>query len=148
MTRYEVRDGEILCNDCVIFFYLADVYPGDGGLLIVPGSHRANFDRPEGLYNGGTITDKIPPGVVNVTPKAGDVVLFSELTTHGVSPWKPVDRERRMVNYRYKVHARGWEHRFSDELKAALSPELLELVRDEDYMNAKDIGSKDVIELI
>jgi hypothetical protein len=128
-------------------FYLTEVKAGDGGLLIVPGSHRASFDRPAGLYNGGTITGEIPPGVVNITPKPGDAVLFLELTTHGVIPWQPADRERRMVNYRYKVRSKGWEYRFSDDLKSVLPPELVELVSDEDYMHEKEIGTKDVVEL-
>ena len=37
--RYEVRNGRIFCNDIIAFFYFTDVYPGDGGLLVLPGSH-------------------------------------------------------------------------------------------------------------
>ena len=38
-TRYQVKDGYIFCNDLVFFFYLTDVNPGDGGLIVIPGSH-------------------------------------------------------------------------------------------------------------
>ena len=37
--RYEVRNSRIFCNDIVAFFYFTDVHPGDGGLVVVPGSH-------------------------------------------------------------------------------------------------------------
>ena len=32
-TRYEYKNGRIFCDTFVIFFYLTDVYPGDGGLI-------------------------------------------------------------------------------------------------------------------
>ena len=87
-NRYEVRDGRIFCDDFVVFPYLYDVHPGDGGLLVVPGTHKTFFDRPGHLYNDGKIkdTDDIPEGVVNITPKAGDFVIISELLTHGALP--------------------------------------------------------------
>ncbi len=147
VTRYEAKDGRIFCNDCVVFFYLTEVRPGDGGLVILSGSHKASFDRPEQLYYGGVIGDDIPPGVVNITPEPGDVVIFSELTTHGVIPWRPTDRERRMVNYRYKTQHSGWEHKFSEKLKSQLPPALVELVSDEDRMHSKEIGKTDFVEL-
>jgi hypothetical protein len=147
-TSYKVKEGHIFCNNCVVFFYLTDVNPGDGGLVLLPGSHKASFDRPEQMYSGGLIGDDIPPGVVNITPEAGDVVIFSELTTHGVIPWQPLDRERRMVNYRYKTHESGWKHRFSDELKSQLHPALVELISDAgSHRISKDIGKTDVVAL-
>jgi ectoine hydroxylase-related dioxygenase (phytanoyl-CoA dioxygenase family) len=146
-TRYEFRDGHILCNDFVVFFYLSEVRPGDGGLLLVPGSHKSALSRPPEMFHGGEIDNDIPPGVVNITPDAGDVVIFSELTTHGVIAWRPQDRRRRMVNYRYKTQQRGYEHRYTPVLKALLPPELVQLVSDEDYMHKKKIAEADVVEL-
>ena len=29
----------------VVFFYLTDVEPGDGGLIVLPGSHKSQFTR-------------------------------------------------------------------------------------------------------
>ena len=54
-ARYEVRRGRIYCDDFVVFPYLDDVLPGDGGLLVVPGSHKSEFDRPPQLFNQGLI---------------------------------------------------------------------------------------------
>ena len=64
------------------------VLPGDGGLLVVPGSHKSEFDRPLQLFNQGRIEEEVPLGVVNITPAAGDVVIMPECVTHGVLPWE------------------------------------------------------------
>lgn len=63
-----------------VSIYLTDVHSGDGGLLVVPGSHKSLFDRPRHLFQNGLIEnrDHIPEGVVNITPKAGDIVVMNE----------------------------------------------------------------------
>ena len=35
---YEVRNGRVLCDHFIVFPYFDDVLPGDGGLLVLPGS--------------------------------------------------------------------------------------------------------------
>ena len=37
---YEVRNGRILCDHFIVFPYFDDVLPGDGGLLVLPGSRE------------------------------------------------------------------------------------------------------------
>ena len=103
--RYDVKDGQIHCNDFICFFYFTDVYPGDGGLVVLPGSHKSNFERPDVLFsqNLEDVDHPIHPPLVNITPKAGDVVVLSELTTYGVLIWKPTDRDRRFLILRYKT---------------------------------------------
>ena len=147
-NRYEVRNSRIFCDDFVVFPYLYDVHPGDGGLLVVPGTHKTFFDRPEHLFNNGRIedADEIPPGVVNITPKAGDVVIISELLTHGALPWKPKDRYRCILVLRYRPQHRG-ESRVPEEVRKRLSPETLELISRADHTHTKEIVKKDVITL-
>eukprot|EP01052_Picozoa_sp_SAG31_P075908 SAG31_NODE_35151_length_325_cov_2.044248_1_plen_72_part_01 len=48
----------ISCYPLVIFFYLTDVVPGDGGLIVLPGSHKALFDRPDRML----VPDLASPG--------------------------------------------------------------------------------------
>lgn len=146
-ARYECRNGRIYCNDFVVFYYLAPVRPGDGGLVVLPGSHKSSFERPASMFHNGKPDEDIPAGVVNITPAAGDVVIFSELLSHGVRTWRCPDRERRMINFRYKTQHRGYEHRFEDGLKLLLPPELLELVQDGDLLQHKQIGKVDRVEL-
>ena len=137
-TRYECRDGRVYCDDFVVFPYMDDVHPGDGGLVVVPGSHKANFHRPRDLFNLDDLGNVTYPAIVNVTPKAGDVVIMPELLTHGILPWTPKDRMRRILILRYTPQHKGSEN-FSAEIKARLSPETLELIQSAHYTHVKDI---------
>ena len=93
-------EGKIQCDYFNIFWYFTDVLPGDGGLVVVPGSHRSVLTRsPEvsrSLFNNGEFFSdgSLPQGVVNVTPRAGDVVVVNEELTHGAMKWNPTDRDR------------------------------------------------------
>ena len=39
-ARFEVSNGRIFCDNFIVFLYFDDVKPGDGGLLVLPGSVR------------------------------------------------------------------------------------------------------------
>jgi hypothetical protein len=140
-TRYETHHGQIYCNDIIVFPYFDDVHPGDGGLLVLPGSHKAAFPRPEGLFNNGLMhtVDDLAPGVVNVTPKAGDIIVTSELMTHGILEWQPKDRIRRILVLRYKPQHAGLAMPYPEEIRTYLSPETLELMETNHYTHVKDI---------
>ena len=143
-VRYEVRDGHIYCDDLVIFPYLSDVHPGDGGLLVVPGSHRCMFERPPELFNNGVIEslEELPEGVVNVTPKAGDFVVMNELVTHGALPWTPANRMRMMLVLRYRPQFR-YSADLPDAINGRLSPETLELTAPAGHTDIKEIVRRD-----
>lgn len=140
-TRYTIEDGRIFCDNLVVFPYLTDVFPGDGGLIVVPGSHKSQFERPRDLFYGGNkITADIPPGVVNLTPRAGDFVIISELLTHGTLPWKPAERDRCTLALRYYPQHYGIDVvDLSEETRASLSPETLELMAITHITNTKEI---------
>ncbi len=144
-TRYETNHGKIYCDDIIVFPYLDDVLPGDGGLIVVPGSHKACFPRPDTLFNDGLFHDveELPPGIVNITPKAGDIIITSELMTHGILEWRPLDRMRRILVLRYKPQHAGLPIPFPDEIMAILSPETLELIETAHYNHIKEIVKKD-----
>ncbi len=149
-TRYECRQDRIFCNDFVVFPYLTDVYPGDGGLIVLPGSHKAEFNRPPDLfYKDNGISDEIPPGLVNITPRAGDMVIISELLTHGTLPWKPVGRDRRVLILRYRPH---YSSTFSSlqipsQIKDRLARETRELVEPAPHNHVKAIVEKEAVTL-
>ena len=140
-TRYELRDGRIYCDDNVVFPYLDDVRPGDGGLLLLPGSHKINFDRPESLFNEGEISsaDELPPGVINVRPRAGDVLVMPEAMTHGILPWTPTDRIRRILVFRYRPQHKDTKSSLPEAIKERLSPEVLELTETGSFKHEKEI---------
>eukprot|EP01047_Picozoa_sp_COSAG01_P006683 COSAG01_NODE_245_length_20483_cov_32.975314_23_plen_316_part_00 len=121
-SRYGLReDGTIYANNFVVFVYLDDVHQGDGGLLVIPGSHKSSFNNKSSLpghdpqdqeflltldedYEGkpyAAVRDKAihwnghpdpaPRGSVNVCPKAGSFVVMTENTTHGTMPVRLYD---------------------------------------------------------
>ena len=148
-TRYETKDGRIYCDDLVAFFYFTDVFPGDGGLIVIPGSHKSEFERPRNLLTLDD-TDGIDPEphsvFTNITPRAGDVVLISELLTHGVLRWRPTERDRRLLVLRYKPQYMG-KSLFSPAILDKLSAETLELISSAPYHHIKDIVKRDVVTL-
>lgn len=140
-ARYEVRHGRIYCDDFVVFPYLDDVHPGDGGLVVLPGSHKSLFDRPRNLFYQDRIEGEIPAGVVNITPAAGDVVVMPECLTHGTLPWKS-DRRRRVLTLRYRPHHRQPGRPIPDGVKEGLAPETLELLETAHYTHKKKIATR------
>jgi len=140
-TRYETHHGKVFCNDIIVFPYFDDVHPGDGGLIVVPGSHKAAFPRPEHLFNNGLMhtADELAPGLVNVTPKAGDIVITSELMTHGILEWQPKDRIRRILVLRYKPQYAGLVMSYPDEILERLDPETRELTQVAHFNHLKDV---------
>jgi len=107
-SLFEVRDGKIFCDNFAVFHYLSDVHPGDGGLVVVPGSHKSQFVRPAHLFNDGSMKGihEPPEGVLHVAPKAGDVVVMTESLTHGALAWMPEVRYRAVLMLRYSTRDR------------------------------------------
>ena len=151
MPRYFCQDEQIYCDFFVVFFYLTDVIPGDGGLVVIPGSHKSEFLRPPDLFapDSDEIDPEPHPAVTNITPRAGDVVIISELLTHGVLVWKPKDRDRRFLILRYmpQYTTYGTFDPFPDEIKAKLSPETLELIEVAPYKHVKEIVKQETVSL-
>ncbi len=147
-TRYEVKNGQIFCNDLVFFFYLTDVNPGDGGLIVIPGSHKSEFERPDELLKPGSdgIDPEPDPVFTNLTPKAGDFLCISELLTHGVLRWKPKDRSRQFLILRYRPQYEG-KTSLPQVIIDRLAPETQELVASASYGSIKEIVEQDVITL-
>jgi hypothetical protein len=146
-SRFESREGRIFSDHIVVFPYLSDVKPGDGGVVVLPGSHKAHFERPPDLYGGGTLGDgPLPEGLINVTPQAGDVVIISESLTHGALPWKPKDRRRIILVLRYRQQTCGAAP-LPEEITARLGPQVRELVAAAGHQDCKEIAKTGRVEL-
>jgi ectoine hydroxylase-related dioxygenase (phytanoyl-CoA dioxygenase family) len=143
---FDVHHGRIHVGHTLMFIYLEDIDAGEGGLLVVPGSHKSNFDRTDdlaahGLYGGrqeqrGSVVNRdapganeVPDGCVNVAPvKAGSAVIITEATSHGVLPYTGAPgRSRNMIAFGYEPQYTGsvpplepWMARLSEETKELL----------------------------
>ena len=115
---------------------------------MVPGSHKAAFARPPSLFNRGVTAElkDLPVGVVNVTPRAGDAVVMTEMLAHGTLQWQPTDRQRRTLVLRYRPQFKG-QAAVPEVLYDRLSPQTLELMAPAHYTHVKEIVKEDVVRL-
>ncbi|MDR3709323.1 MAG: phytanoyl-CoA dioxygenase family protein [Capsulimonadaceae bacterium] len=119
--QYRYANNVFRCGQVNILLALTDVGPGDGGTMIVPGSHKSNFPHPQAGHQGQM--DELV-GVVEVTMKAGDALLFVDGISHGAST-RTNSGERRVCIYRYGASwgATRYGYRYSEELLGRLTPE-------------------------
>ena len=100
---YFYREGRIFTGLCVVEYLLADEGPGDGGVCVVPGSHKANLECPQKMRSWEQYQDY----VTEINAKAGDAIIFSEACTHGTLPWT-ADHQRRAILYKYNTGHMAW----------------------------------------
>ena len=104
---YEFKYDKMFCGLTVAEFQLADEGPGDGGLAIVPGSHKSHFPTPTSL----THYEKYQNNVKEIHTKAGDVILFTEAVTHGTLVWQGKQQRRSLIykyNTGFQAHSPGY----------------------------------------
>eukprot|EP01051_Picozoa_sp_SAG22_P008035 SAG22_NODE_591_length_8819_cov_3.667737_6_plen_354_part_00 len=151
MAAYSVVDGKPFMTDFGMFVYLDTVQPGDGGLVMLHGSHKSSFERPPsvgGTYGSGNwgvdnlgvrekgftpdphpcgCDDYLPPGCVNPCPRAGDIVFMSECVCHSNMAWNG-SGHRHVLRIGFKPqHVAFPEECFTDEQILRLPPEIREL---------------------
>ena len=97
MHYYHFRDNRFHNGLVTASYALTDVPPGKGGFCCIPGSHKSNLTRPRSIHD---LRGDVPDCVVQVAPRKGDVVLFTEALSHGTLPWK-ADFERRAIFFKY-----------------------------------------------
>jgi len=100
---YGCRNGTMRCNLLAASLQLVDTAPGDGGFVLLRGSHKANFACPQAVK-------ELKAGAEHgATPamRAGDVLLFAEAATHGTLPWRRPDT-RRVALYRFAPAAASY----------------------------------------
>jgi hypothetical protein len=123
--QYLFRDGVFRCGQVNILLALTDIGPGDGGTLIIPGSHKSNLQHPqyETFKSWDTGMDAME-GVEEVRLNKGDALLFCDGLAHGASS-RTNPGERRVIIYRYGPSWGATRHgyQYSDELLGRLTPE-------------------------
>ena len=83
--------GQFYTGMVVVVFFLAPEGPGDGGLGIVRGSHKAELPMPPSVR--GSVSDLVDSttfnaAVTEVHADAGDCVIFAEAVSHLTMPWR------------------------------------------------------------
>ena len=90
---YFFENDRIYSGMVVVEIAFADEGPDDGGLALIPGSHKANLPAPATLRRGEQYTEHIR----KIPLKAGDAAIFTETTTHGALPWRAAHQRRVML---------------------------------------------------
>ena len=159
---------------CCAVPYLDTVLPGDGGLAVLPGSHKAAYHRPDDLFSvfsqdsrrshretpevfDDPARQELPQelqelGMRSLCPRAGDALLLPEATTHAVLPWRPRDRPRRTLMLRYQPQ---WLHDSHDDpsrtwpptVLERLAPETLELLDSAHVTHTKGVATQREVRL-
>lgn len=80
----------------VVLWALADVNEGDGGFVLIPGTHKSQVETPADILQG---TDDMGLTEQPVL-KAGDLLLCTETVLHGMRPWKGKGPQR-LLNFGY-----------------------------------------------
>jgi len=105
-TQFQFREGRFYCGQINILLSLADIGPGDGATMIVPGSHKSNFPHPQAaqrnIAEGASVDDTA--GAIEVHTRAGDAILFVDGICHG-SARRVNPGLRKFIVYRY---CSGW----------------------------------------
>ena len=125
---YDCANGHMACSLLAMAVTIGDATrSGEGGFVIMPGSHKSNFAVPPGVH---ALEDGASELLHNPALSAGDVVLFSEAATHGALPWSGAGSLGRIVAlYRFapSTHAYGRayldNYGLSDAALGRLSPE-------------------------
>ncbi|MCZ6677712.1 MAG: phytanoyl-CoA dioxygenase family protein [Candidatus Poribacteria bacterium] len=84
-------NGRIHHNLFQVFYAMRDIGPGEGGLKVIPGSHKANYPPPP----DETLEDMH----VEIPMKAGSVLLFTHDMRHG--SLNTSDKVRRTIIFTY-----------------------------------------------
>jgi hypothetical protein len=126
-NQYRVVDGRFRCGQVNILLALTDIGPGDGGTVIVPGSHKSEFAPPAPAAGRSDAFSREEvdhgEGVMQVHLKKGDALMFVDAIRHGAST-RTHPGERRVVIYRYGVSWGSTRHgyQYSQALLDRLTP--------------------------
>jgi ectoine hydroxylase-related dioxygenase (phytanoyl-CoA dioxygenase family) len=108
--QYHWHNARPICS-CLLFgIVLEPQRAGDGGLVVVPGSHKTNMD-----VSGYRVFSEFcakdldsPPWISQPVLDAGDMLVMTEALVHGTRRWVPKDRPRRILYYKYSCSFMTW----------------------------------------
>lgn len=120
---FRYKNGVFRCGQINIILALNDIGPGDGPTMVVPASHKSNFQHPgKGDYAKGDRMDALA-GAIPAHLEAGDALLFVDGLMHGGSS-RTNPGERRITIYRYGPiwGASRFGYQYAPEFLETLTP--------------------------
>lgn len=131
-NQFRFKDGRFMCGQINILIALTDIGPGDGGTMIIPGSHKSNFEHPH-IHKHKMAENASVDGIeeaIEIYMNAGDAILFVDTLAHG-SAKRSNEGTRRIIVNRYGPSWGIFRHGYqpSPELLERLTPERRQIVR-------------------
>lgn len=132
-NQFRYHNGRFMCGQVNVLIALTDIGPGDGGTMLIPGSHKSNFTHPhfaEHCMKADGATVEGIEGAVELHLKAGDAVVFVDGISHG-SARRRNSGVRRVVVHRYGPSWGNFRlgYQPSPELLERLTPERRKIVQ-------------------
>jgi ectoine hydroxylase-related dioxygenase (phytanoyl-CoA dioxygenase family) len=94
-AAYYYQNGRRMCQAVNAVWALDDIAAGDGGLVLVPCSHKSNVEIPADVATGAD-----DMGLVwQPELRAGDLLLYADALAQTVRPWR--NGPRRLLRYEY-----------------------------------------------
>ena len=139
-TRFNVVNEKFHCGQVNILMAFRDIGPGDGATMVIPGSHKSNFEHHQlssSIY-GETPVDGIEEAI-EVHLQAGDAVLFVDALSHGSAERKNPG-ERRIAVFRYGPSWGRSRHGYSPSKKLIerLTPIQRQIINPGLHLNSGD----------
>ena len=142
---FSVIDGKFHCGQVNVLVALTDIGPGDGGTVIIPGSHKSNFPHPDHETHRmrSQKSGDVPEGAVEIHMRAGDALIFVDTLCHG-SVTRANPGQRRTIVYRYGPSWGNFRHNYevSEELLSRLTPERRQIVKPRSGWPPENVGVK------
>ncbi|MCY3764434.1 MAG: phytanoyl-CoA dioxygenase family protein [Gemmatimonadetes bacterium] len=145
-NQFRYHGGRFMCGQINILVALTDIGPGDGGTMVIPGSHKSNFKHPhfERHRMARDATVEGVEGAVEIHMAAGDALLFVDGISHG-SARRSNTGTRRVVVYRYGPSWGNFRHGYqpSPELLQRLTPQRRRIVQPQQRLTRERQASAD-----
>ncbi len=84
-----VVEGRFICPMVKVFYCMTDVGPGEGEFVVVPGSHKAQFEIDQDRVD-------LPAQHIFDDVTAGDIIIFNEALLHNGRP-NPSTKTRQTI---------------------------------------------------
>ena len=136
-NQYRVLNGTFMCCQVNVLMALTDIGPGDGGTMLIPASHKSNFEHPymDRYKMAKDASGDNAEAAIEVYMKAGDALLFTDAITHG-SAKRVNPGIRRVAVYRYGPSWGNFRFGYqpSPELLERLTPERRQIVQPQELI--------------